>query len=146
MELLLARRGYSDKATEGDLFVMGPPDEFLCYTLEDVVRDGPKVPGHTAIPAGRYRVVVTYSPRFREWMPLLKDVPGFSGIRVHAGNDSDDTEGCILVGDEPTSSRDNWLGKSRAAYLRLRDRVLEAQTLGERVWITIQNGPQVEEP
>src|SRR5690606_33547703 len=108
MELLLARRGYTDEATEGDLFDMTDGvQEFLCYTLEDTVRDGPKVPGKTAIPTGRYRVAVTMSPRFREWMPLLKDVPGFTGIRIHPGNTSADTEGCILVGDEPTSSQDN---------------------------------------
>ena len=147
MELLLARRGYSEDATEGDLFDMSEGvQEFLCYTLEDRVRpSGHKVYGKTAIPAGKYRIVVTMSPRFREWMPLLRDVPGFSGIRIHPGNTAADTEGCILVGDEPTTSQDNWLGKSRIAYARLRDRIVAAQERGEEVWITVHNGPQVNE-
>lgn len=142
MELLLARRGYSKEATEGDLFM---DEAFFCYTLEDAVREGPKVPGHTAIPAGRYRVVVTLSPRFRCWMPLLKDVPGFEGVRIHWGNSADDTEGCILVGDTPTSSRDNWIGHSRVAYDRLVEQIQEAQSHSEEVWITVHNGPQVRE-
>jgi len=148
MELLLARRGYSDEATEGDLFDMTDPEapEFLCYTLEDPVREpGVKIPGVTAIPAGRYRVVVTLSPAFGVWMPLLLDVPGFDGIRIHWGNSAKDTKGCILVGDEPTGSRDNWVGKSVVAYERLFERINAALRRGEQVWLTVHNGPQVQE-
>lgn len=146
-ELLLARRGYSDEATEGDLFDMTDPEapEFLCYTLEDPVREpGVKIPGKTAIPEGRYRVVLTLSPRFGEWVPLLLDVPMFVGIRIHWGNSAKDTEGCILVGDDPTLSRDNWVGKSRVAYNRLVERIREWLEQGP-VYITIHNGPQVKE-
>ena len=93
-----------------------------------------KEPGHTAIPEGSYRVVITLSPRFRKWLPYLQGVPDFEGIRIHAGNYPDDTQGCILVGENKypgmvVNSR-IWLG-------RLMKRITEAQEQGEAVWITI---------
>ena len=57
-----------------------------------------KIYGKTAIPRGRYRVVMSYSPRFKRRLPELLDVPGFSNIRIHGGNDADDTLGCVLLG------------------------------------------------
>ena len=93
-----------------------------------------KIPGHTAIPEGSYPVVISYSPRFKRWLPLLLSVPNFEGIRIHAGNYPDDTQGCILVGENKypgmvVNSR-IWLG-------RLMKRITEAQEQGEAVWITI---------
>lgn len=106
MELKLIRRFFSEKATIGELYVNG---SFLCNTLEDVDRglykDMPleelirnKVKTKTAIPYGTYTVANTYSPRFQKYLPLLLDVPAYSGIRIHPGNKALDTEGCILPG------------------------------------------------
>ena len=93
-----------------------------------------KVPGHTAIPEGSYRVLVTFSPRFKKWLPYLQGVPGFEGIRIHAGNYPDDTQGCILVGENRLKGM---VVNSRIWLTRLMKRIDEAQQQGETVWITI---------
>jgi len=114
MKLLLTRRWFTEQSTIGTLDADGT---FVCHTLEDRVRrddpitvadEGRKVAGTTAIPAGRYRVVLTvsdraakgslWSPRSDHKLPLLLDVHGFEGIRIHSGNTDRNTEGCILVG------------------------------------------------
>ncbi len=98
MELNIYRHTYNTKGDRniiGDLFIDGV---FFCHTLEDEKRaDGLKVYGETAIPSGTYNVAVTRSNRFKRLMPLIMDVPMFSGIRMHGGNDSGDTHGCPLV-------------------------------------------------
>ena len=92
--------------TKGELF---HNNEHLCDTLEDPVRDfnadgdledygEDKIYGETAIPYGTYEMVVTYSPKFKKRMTLLKDVPHFSGIRVHWGRSIKNSLGCPLVG------------------------------------------------
>lgn len=101
-------------ATPGDLYVEG---RWFCYTLEDAIREPwRKEPGKTAIPMGWYRVQINYSPRFQVYMPMLLDVPHFSGIRIHPGNTVADTDGCLLVG---TTRGLNQLQGSRVAYDRL---------------------------
>lgn len=131
MELLLLRRSRSDKATEGELFVRE------CYTLEDAVRPV-KIPGITAIPKGRYQVVITHSPRFQKPLPLLLGVPGFEGVRIHAGNKPADTEGCILVGRDNPNMGDAWIGQSRAALSQLQAKIKAAIAKGDEVWLTIE--------
>src|SRR5262245_59056606 len=95
MEMVLQRDDPTTERTIGHLFIDG---QYQCFTLEDEIRDGPKVMHETAIPVGRYRVVITRSQRFERMLPLLLDVPNFEGIRIHAGNTDKDTSGCILVG------------------------------------------------
>ena len=98
MKLKLYRYKYNtegDRNIIGDLFIDGV---FFCHTLEDEKRaDGVKVYGETAIKDGIYEVKLTFSPRFKRIMPLLLDVPMFEGVRIHGGNDSSNTLGCILV-------------------------------------------------
>lgn len=104
---LILQREKSDGKTPGRLYQVSTAGvrTWVCYTLEDQIRPaGVKVPGQTAIPAGIYRILVTLSARFKRPLPLLADVPGFSGIRIHGGNTVDDTEGCILVGSIRTAN------------------------------------------
>ena len=92
-----------EKFTLGKMYING---EFFGYTLEDPVRPaGVKVYGDTAIPALTYAVVVNYSEHFKKALPLLLDVPGFSGVRIHGGNRTSDTLGCILVAKNRDTSR-----------------------------------------
>lgn len=96
MELWLHRDTFTAEVTLGRLYINGV---YECEVLEDRFRgDEPKVPGRTAIPMGTYPVKLTMSPRFRRVLPLVDNVPGFTGVRIHAGNTADDTEGCLLPG------------------------------------------------
>lgn len=112
MKLELKRKIFTDDSTIGELFIDGV---FVCYTLEDKVRDK-KIYGVTAIAYGEYEVIISYSNRFKQYMPLLLKVPEFEGIRIHSGNKSSDTEGCILVG---SSKSLNFVGNSRVTYRSL---------------------------
>ena len=106
MTLTLARKYKLPTYTIGKLYVDG---EYFCDTLEDKDRgltdditvseiSKIKIKKETAIPTGTYKVTITYSNRFKKNMPLINDVKGFEGIRIHSGNTDKDTEGCILVG------------------------------------------------
>lgn len=135
MELRIIREPSVDGMTFGHLFVNRT---FFCFTLEDEVRPpGVKVYGQTAIPLGRYRVIVTMSPRFRQRLPLVLDVPGFSGIRIHSGNTVTDTSGCILVGLGRLPAR---LASSQDAMKRLLPRI-EHALQSEDVFLSIENAP-----
>lgn len=145
MDLLLAREKYSSKSTVGGLLVN---KKFLCNTLEDVVRDKnrdgdlldtgeAKVYGQTAIPSGKYEVVITYSQRFKKYMPLLLNVAGYAGVRIHSGNKPEDTLGCILVG---TAVGNDWISESRNAYEALMKQ-LQAAEKSEKIFLTIVDLP-----
>ena len=97
MKIRLDRKEYGDTSTLGDLYVDG---NWEAVSLEDQIQpNGVKVYGQTCIPDGTYSVVITPSPKFKRNLPLLVDVPGFDGIRIHPGNTPDDTSGCLLVGE-----------------------------------------------
>lgn len=150
MEILHRRDEYSGIDTPGTIFVDGV---FECRSLEDPVREVPGRPtaywkedGRTAIPAGRYRVAMVKSPRFGPDTITLLDVPGFTEIRVHGGNDEDDTEGCPLVGLrlEREPSDGSWAipgGASRPALQALQAKVKAALDAVEEVWWTVRNPP-----
>lgn len=122
MTLRLIREPSQHGATLGVLFVDGV---FEAWTLEDEIR-AVKIPGQTAIPAGRYPVLMTWSPRFSRVLPEVRNVPNFVGVRIHAGNRKEDTEGCILVGEH---RGDAWIGDSRSALARLMTKLVNADAI-----------------
>ena len=134
MELTLQRIAKDKAYTLGTLSIDG---EKFCHTLEPTWRkpEARKVPGRTAIPAGRYPVVITYSPKFDKWLPLLLHVPMFEGVRIHAGNTAEDTAGCILVGE---NLKPGMVLNSNIWVHRLKQKIVEAKARGEGVWITVK--------
>jgi hypothetical protein len=135
VRIRVVREPSIDGATLSVWFVDG---HYECFGLEDELRDM-KVPGATAIPAGEYAVVVTPSVRFRRPLPLLVDVPGFSGIRIHPGNTIEDTAGCLLPGRVRAAAG---VGESRHAFDQLFQKVQVAIARGERVTCRLEN-PQL---
>lgn len=136
MELTLNRIFLGSSATIGELLIN---DKHLCDTLEDRVRpEGEKVYGKTAIPEGMYEVKLTHSPRFKKILPEILNVPNFSGIRIHTGNSSKDTEGCILVGTWD-GEKEDWVGNSRIAFDELMALLEEATNNKEKVTITVKS-------
>ena len=148
MELILERIAKRKTYTIGRLYIReqvmdeylpGYEDHYFCDTLEPTWRDyangAYKVKGRSAIPEGRYAVVISYSPKFEAWLPILLGVPKFEGIRIHAGNTAKDTEGCILVGKNRLVGQ---VVDSRIWLHRLKQKIVEAKGRGEPVWITVK--------
>lgn len=133
MEFYLRRYDGTPERTLGRLFVENQSD-FLCFTLEDAIHDGPKIPGQTAIPAGRYRVIVTMSQRFGRMMPLLVDVPDFEGVRLHGGNTTADTAGCPLLGMTRT---ENAIANCAPALAKVQGLIADGLAGHHEVWITV---------
>ena len=132
MKLRLERTETGRVCTIGRLFIDGT---FECWTLEDVVRDdGVKIPGETAIPYGTYVIDITPSRWFKRELPLLVNVNGFVGIRIHPGNGARDTEGCILVGSERADAS---ILHSVVAFEALLTKLRAAKAAGKRIAIDI---------
>ena len=158
MELILKRIAKKMDYTIGrlevreqvdDEFLAGTKTSYLCDTLEPPCLEWKttmsmkavlKMPEKCeslkpfAIPEGRYAVVISYSPKFKQWLPILLGVPMFKGIRIHAGNTVQDTAGCILVGENKAKGK---VYNSRLWLNRLKEKIVEAKANGEPVWLSI---------
>ena len=163
MELILTRiakrRGYTIGRLailkeESEEYRTYQTEEYFCDTLEPTVLElKTTVPKETvlrsptklaslkpvAIPEGRYAVVITWSPKFKMWLPLILGGPDFNrlwqGIRIHMGNTAKDTQGCILVGRNQIVGR---VLESRKWLYELKQKIVEAKAKGEAVWLTIR--------
>jgi hypothetical protein len=142
MELQLKREIFTDISTIGTLTIDG---KFFCYILEDKDRGinntltleqilRVKVYGKTAIPYGRYEIDWTMSARFKKMMPILLNVIGWSGIRIHSGNSELDSLGCLLCGTRKLSNR---ITESTLATKNLYAKIEAAKKQGQRIYITI---------
>lgn len=119
--IFIKRKTFTDLSTIGELLFDNEP---ICFTLEDTVRkNGVKIFGKTAIPSGKYELVINYSNKFQKMLPLLINVPGFEGVRIHSGNRPEDTEGCILVGKD---SGQDLVSDSRVAFNELFAKIQDA--------------------
>ena len=139
MKIAIKRVHLQPGYTVGEITVDG---DKMGFTLEDEVREQPgqpvkfwKVAGKTAIPSGKYRVHISLSTRFRRLLPLLLEVPGFAGVRIHAGNSSVDTEGCILVG--AMWGGGDWISQSRVAFDAIYTKIYAAWRRGEPITLEI---------
>ncbi len=142
LELKRSQGVLTETSSISKLYVDG---KYQCYILEDVDRDlnqsmsiseiaARKVYGATAIPKGRYQVVITMSNRFKVLMPLLLNVPGYEGIRIHTGNTAEHTHGCLLP---CTVISKNFGGQSTKAYQNLYKKIENALNNKQKVYITI---------
>jgi hypothetical protein len=143
MELQLKREMFTEQSTIGTLTING---EFECFILEDKDRGlsdalsleqilKVKVYGKTAIPYGRYEIDWTMSARFKVFMPILLNVKGWSGIRIHRGNSEIDSLGCLLCGRLKLNDR---ISESTLATNRLYKKIEAAKKQGQRIFITIE--------
>ena len=128
-ELQLARYSENHESTLGLLFTDWT---FFCYMLEDEFRKV-KVQGETRIPGGIYQLAyrrvedspktILYRERF-DWFRYhiqVLDVPTHEWVYLHIGNDDDDTDGCLLTGDQANNNQveEGFIGFSTPAFKRL---------------------------
>jgi len=143
MEIKLIRKYYQAKYTIGRLYVnnrffsdcLEPPSLHLTERSALGTILIAKYKGYRAIPTGRYRILITRSRRFGRWLPLLMNVKGFEGIRIHAGNKPEDTRGCILLG---FNRRKGYVLDSTRCVLTLVKMMTEAIAKGEKVFVEVR--------
>lgn len=135
MNLKLIRKINTSKSTIGDLFIDGV---FFCHTLEDedkISKGLPKVFGETAIPKGKYKVIINRSNRFSQlagkdvFLPLLLNVPEYEGVRIHGGNKPEDTEGCILLGMVYNPEIPDFIGMSQIALQKFMAKIKDQSNI-----------------
>ena len=142
MELRLERKYRNNNYCIDKLYINGKyfsdvledPDRGLtdAMSLEEIKKI--KIKGNTCIPYGTYNITITYSPRFKKNLPLLNNVKGFDGIRIHSGNKPQDTEGCLLPGFNKVKGQ---VLDSRVTTDKLIAQIQQALNKGEKVTITI---------
>jgi hypothetical protein len=128
--LSIVYAGRTDEAQFG--YIAEDTDRGLKASMPLAEIERVKVKGRTAIPYGEYKVAFTWSNKYQKEMPLLHDVPGFRGIRIHVGNDAGDTEGCVC----PALQRDTEKGttsKSKPATEWLHNEIRKCEARGEPV-------------
>jgi len=142
MELKLERNVFTEKSIIGTLSINGVPE---CFILEDKDRglndamplskiNELKIYGETAIPYGRYEIDITMSARFKKELPILKNVKGYEGIRIHTGNKAIDTHGCLLPARKKGVDS---VSESTLAFDQLFAKLKTAKANKERIFITI---------
>ena len=143
MTITIVRKYKKEGYTIGTLSIDG---ETICNTLEPQDRGLTsampldelkklKVKGKTAIPTGRYAVVMRMSGKFRARRAFLENVPGYVGVMIHEGNTKKDTEGCILVGWNTMRGQ---VTSSRKALGIVNERILKCLDTGECVGLEIK--------
>ena len=144
MEITLERRILHKDFTIGEMCVDAVKET---DTIEDTYRiiksKADKVYGRTAIPCGRYSVVLDFSGKYRKQMPHVLDVPFFEGIRIHSGNSDEDSLGCIIVGEYVPGVAGGFVKNSRIAYEKLFAKMKKASDRGERIFITVSIGKKI---
>lgn len=132
MEMHVARKWVGNTSTIGELSINAV---FECFTLEDMEREV-KIKSVTAIPCGRYQVIVDMSHHFGYPLPRLLNVPGFEGVRIHRGNTDKDTDGCLLVG---VTRGNDIISRSAEAFNKLFPKIIAGLQDGGKVWLTIED-------
>lgn len=136
LEILLERDILTEGYSLGRLYVAGMHFGFTCEDKDrELETGGVKIPGATAIPRGRYRLTTSLSNRFGRELPILEDVPGFTGVRVHGGNHAADTEGCFLLGRVRTRDGVANCAERVGALIKL---INDTEDAGNQCWITVR--------
>lgn len=139
----LIRKEKGSGYTAGVLFFGGSKlqsQSERCDTIEPQWRDyehgEKKVKGKSAIKAGTYEIILTYSVRFKRVLPILLNVEDFDGVRIHRGNTAKDTEGCILPGVSGGRGS-GYVSQSTQAEKKIVAMLQECFNQGERVFLRI---------
>ena len=153
MELLIDRKWKKHSYTISNLYING---KWFCNCLEDADRglDNSmsedmirilKKPSITAIPRGTYEITLdVVSPKYSKIqfykdvcngkVPRLKNVKGFDGILIHAGNTDKDSSGCLLVGQNKIKGQ---VVNSKETFKQLYKLLQDGRNRGEKITIKI---------